>query len=168
MKIDFIIISGILVIISFLPFILMPILGMKNQKNLTRTFREESLKLGLNISFKLQWNTNIAGIDIMNKHFLFIQRLDNNLKIKHIDLNQVNEVKLVTKTCEFKVKEKFRQSLSQVDLEFYQPNSEVPVTVNLFDYDLNYTEDLEIKNSQKLLVELQKYVNAVPVLKHTA
>ncbi len=168
MKIDFIIISGILVIISFLPFILMPILGMKNQKNLTRTFREESLKLGLNSSFKLQWNTNIAGIDIMNKHFLLIQRLDNDLKIKHIDLNQVNDVKLVTKTCEFKVKEKFRQTLSQVDLEFYQPNSEVPVTVNLFDYDLNYTEDLEIKNSQKLLVELQKYVTSVPVLKHTA
>ena len=168
MKIDFIIISGILVIISFLPFILMPILGMKNQKNLTRTFREESLKLGLNSSFKLQWNTNIAGIDIMNKHFLLIQRLDNDLKIKHIDLNQVNDVKLVTKTCEFKVKEKFRQTLSQVDLAFYQPNSEVPVTVNLFDYDLNYTEDLEIKNSQKLLVELQKYVTSVPVLKHTA
>ncbi len=168
MKIDFIIISGILVIISFLPFILMPILGIKNQKNLTGAFREESLKLGLNISYKLQWNTNIAGIDIMKRHFLLIQRLDNGLKIKHIDLNQVNDVKLVTKTCEFKVKEKFRQTLSQVDLAFYQPNSEVTVTVNLFDYDLNYTEDLEIKNSQKLLVELQKYLNAAPVLKHTA
>lgn len=168
MKIDFIIISGILVIISFLPFILMPILGMKNQNNLTRTFREESLKLGLNISFKLQWNTNIAGIDIMNKHFLLIQRLDHDLKIKHIDLNQVTGVKLVTKTCEFKVKENFRQTLSRVDFEFYQPNSEIPVTVNLFDSDLTYTEDLEIKNSQKLLLELQKYVNAATVLKHTA
>lgn len=66
MKIDFIMISGILLIISFLPLILLPFLGMINHKKLTKTFREESLKLGLNISFKPQWNTSIAGIDIMN------------------------------------------------------------------------------------------------------
>lgn len=168
MKIDFIIISSILVIISFLPFILLPLLRIKDHKSLNRTFKEEALKLGLNISFKLLWNTNIAGIDILNKQFLFVQRPDKDLIIQHINLNQVNEVKLVTKTCEFKLKEKFRQILSRVDLEFCHHNSEEPVSVNLFDYDLNYTEDLEIKNSEKLLVELQKYLNAKPVLKYTA
>lgn len=168
MKLDFIIISAILVIICFLPFILIPLLSFKNHKILTNKFREESLKLGINVSFKLQWNKNIAGIDIMNRHFLLIKILDQNIEMHHINLNQVYEVKLVTKNFNYKVKGEFRQTLSLVDLEFYQPNSEMPTTVNLFNYDLNYTEDLEIKNSQKLLVELQKYLNVQPVLKHTA
>lgn len=168
MKLDFIIISAILVIICFLPFILIPLLSFKNHKILTNKFREESLKLGINVSFKLQWNKNIAGIDIMNRHFLLIKILDQNIETHHINLNQVYEVKLVTKNFNYKVKGEFRQTLSLVDLEFYQPNSEMPTTVNLFNYDLNYTEDLEIKNSQKLLVELQKYLNVQPVLKHTA
>lgn len=168
MKLDFIIISAILVIICFLPFILIPLLSFKNHKILTNKFREESLKLGINVSFKLQWNNNIAGIDIMNRHFLLIKILDQNIETHHINLNQVYEVKLVTKNFNYKVKGEFRQTLSLVDLEFYQPNSEMPTTVNLFNYDLNYTEDLEIKNSQKLLVELQKYLNVQPVLKHTA
>ena len=168
MKIDFIIISGILVAVSFLPFILLPILGMKDEKNLSKTFKEKALKLGLNPSFKLHWNTNLAGIDILNKQFLFIQKPENDLIIHHIDLNKVNEVKLVIQNCEFNLQKKVVSTLSRVDLEFHLHNLTGPVIVNIFDYELNYTEDLEIKNSQKLLVELKKYINAIPVLKHTA
>ena len=168
MKIDFIIISGILVIISFLPFILLPILGAKDQKNLFKSFKETSLKLGINITYQLKWNSNIAGIDILNRQFLFIQRPENDLITHHVNLNQVKEVKITIKTCEFKLQEKVMQSLSRVDLEFYNHNSKEPVVVNVFDNDLNYTEDLEIKNAQTLLVELQKYISAKPILRHTA
>ncbi|CAN5125907.1 hypothetical protein BH23BAC2_BH23BAC2_20810 [soil metagenome] len=64
MKIDFIIISGILVIISFLPFILFPILISKEGKKLKNKFKTEASRLGLNISYVLIWNSNRAGIDI--------------------------------------------------------------------------------------------------------
>ncbi|MEP6261995.1 MAG: hypothetical protein ABJ092_10490 [Gillisia sp.] len=168
MKIDFIVISGILVIISFLPFILLPVLGMKDHKNLLHSFKETSLTMGLNISFKLQWNTNIAGIDILKKQFLFIQKPENDLLISRVNLNEVNEVKLAIQNCELKLQDKVMQTLSRIDLQFYTHNSTEPVLVNVFDYDLNYTEDLEIKNAQKLLVELQKYIIAKPILRHSA
>ena len=168
MKIDFIIISGILVIISFLPFILLPILGMKDHKHLLHSFKETALTMGLNISYKLQWNTNIAGIDILKRQFLFIQKPENDLLISRVNLNEVNEVKLVIQNCEFKLQDKIMQTLSRIDLEFYTRNSNETVLVNIFDYDLNYTEDLEIKNAQKLLVKLQKYIIAKPVLRHSA
>ncbi|HSP83303.1 MAG TPA: hypothetical protein VLN72_06195 [Gillisia sp.] len=168
MKIDFIIISSVLVFISFLPFILLPILGAKDKKILFKSFKETSLKLGINSSYILQWNSNIAGIDILKKQFLFTQMPENGVITYHVNLTQVREVKMTIKTSEFKLKKKVMQSLSRVDLEFYNQNSKEPVVVNVFDNNLNYTEDLEIKNAQTLIAELQKYINAKPVLRHTA
>ena len=168
MKIDFIVISSVLVFISFLPFILLPILGAKDKKNLFKSFKETSLKLGINSSYILQWNANIASIDILKKQFLFVQRPENEIITHHVNLTQVKEVKMTINTAEYKLQKKVMQSLSRVDLEFFNHNSKKPVIVNVFDNNLNYTEDLEIKNAQKLLVELQKYINAQPLLRHTA
>ena len=90
MKIDFIIVSGILVIISFLPFILLPFLTNTKKKNLRRKFKEEALRLSFNITFELIWNSNIAGIDILKKQFLFVQEPDSDFVIQHVDLNKVS------------------------------------------------------------------------------
>lgn len=168
MKIDFIIISGILVIITFLPFILFPIHRSKEKKNLRRKFKEEALRLVLNISVQFNWNTNIAGIDILKREFLFVQKPDMDFVIQHVNLNKVSQIKLVSHNAEFRLKKKLIQSLSRVDLEFSENNTSGPVTVNLFDSESNYTQDLEIKNAEKLVAELQKYLNALPVLKRTA
>jgi len=168
MKIDFIIISGILVIMTFLPFILFPILSSKVEKNLRKKFKEEALRLVLNISYQLNWNTNIAGIDILKREFLFVQKPDMDFVIQHVNLNKVSQIKLVSHNAEFRLKEKLIQTLSRVDLEFSENNTSGSVTINLFDSDSNYTQDLEIKNAEKLVTELQKYLNAQPVLKRTA
>lgn len=168
MKIDFIIVSGILVIISFLPFILLPFLTNTKKKNLRRKFKEEALRLSFNITFELIWNSNIAGIDILKKQFLFVQQADTDFVIQHVDLNKISQAKLVSHYAEYSLHNKPVQTLSRVDLEFYENNSAGPLTVNLFNYDLNYTEDFEIKNAEKLVAELQKYLNAQPILKRTA
>jgi hypothetical protein len=168
MKIDFIIISGILVIMTFLPFILFPILSSKEEKNLRKKFKEEALRLVLNISFQFNWNTNIAGIDILKREFLFVQKPDLDFVIQHVDLNKVSQIKLVSHNTEFRLQDKLIQTLSRVDLEFSKNNTSESVTINLFDSDSNYTQDLEIKNAEKLVAELQKYLNAQPVLKRTA
>lgn len=168
MKIDFIIISGILVILTFLPFILFPILSSKEEKNLRKKFKEEALRLVLNISFQFNWNTNIAGIDILKREFLFVQKPDMDFVIQHVNLNKVSQIKLVSHNADFRLKEKLIQTLSRVDLEFSENNTSGSVTINLFDSDSNYTQDLEIKNAEKLVTELQKYLNARPVLKRTA
>ncbi|CAN5125661.1 hypothetical protein BH23BAC2_BH23BAC2_20800 [soil metagenome] len=53
-------------------------------------------------------------------------------------------------------------------MEFYENNSAEFETVNLFDNELNYTQDFEVKNAQKLLTELQKYLIAHEKLNLTA
>lgn len=168
MKIDFIIIAGILLIITFLPFILFPLLGSKDENNLRRKFKEEALRLMLNISNELNWNANIAGVDIIKRQFLLVQKPDSDIIIQHVDLNKVSQIKLVSQYAELRQQEKLVQSLSRVDLEFSENSIAGAVTVNLFDSEINYTQDFEIKNAEKLVAELQKYLKAQPVLKRTA
>lgn len=168
MKIDFLIISGILVLMCFFPFILFPMIRRKEEKKLYNTFKEEALKLGLNMSFELCWNSNIAGIDILKKHFLLVQKPDNNFIIQHVKLNRVNQIKLLPQHIKIRQQKKTEEILSRIDLEFYEIYSPVPFTVNLFDHDLTYTQDWEMKNAHKLVAELQKYLVVQPVLKRTA
>ncbi len=168
MKIDLIIISGILVIISFLPFILIPLLRSREIKKFKNKFKEEASALGLNISYQLSWNTNIAGIDVLKRQFLLVQNFNDEFSVQQVNLNRVQLIKLVTENRSTELNKNSVESLSRVNLEFYENDLVEPVSVNLFNYDLNYTQDLEIKNAQKLVSELQKYVIAQPVLKHTA
>tara|TARA_R100001369_G_scaffold32700_1_gene57360 strand:+ start:3669 stop:4175 length:507 start_codon:yes stop_codon:yes gene_type:complete len=168
MKIDFIIVSGILVILCFIPFILLPFLVSTKRKNLRRKFKEEALSLSINITFKLIWNSNIAGIDILKKRFLFVQEPDSDFLIHHVDLTKISQVKILSHYEEYSSHNKPVKNLTRVDLEFYENNTAVPLTVNLFNYALNYTQDYEIKNAEKLVMELQKYSNAITILKHTA
>ncbi len=168
MKIDFIIISGILVFITFLPYFLFPLLRNKDDKNLRRKFNEEALRLVLNISYKLLWNTNIAGVDILKRQFLLVQKPDSDFIIQNIDLNKVSQIKLVSQYSELRQKRKLIQTLYRVNLEFSENNIGGAAIVNLFDSESNYTQDFEIKNAEKLVAELQKYLKAQPVLKRTA
>lgn len=168
MKIDLIIISGLLVIISFLPFILIPFLKNREVKKFKNKFKEEASALGLNISYQLSWNNNMAGIDILKRQFLLVQNFNNEFSIQHVNLNRVQLIKLVIENRKTEMNNKSVESLSRVDLEFFENNLVAPISVNLFNYDLDYTQDLEVKNAQRLVSELQKYVIAQPVLKHTA
>lgn len=168
MKIDFLTLSVIVLLITLVPFFFTPVLGIFSQNTLVKRFKAESLKLKINISFKLQWNTNIAGIDVINKQFLFLQSLDQGIKTQQVDLNQVIGIKLHSQSNKFKYNNSYRETLSLVELEFYQANSDVPIRINLFNDELNFVEDHEIENAQKLMTELQKYVCAKPVMRHSA
>lgn len=168
MKIDFVVVLAILVIMSFLPFIILPLLISTKKISLHKKFKDEALRLRLNMSYELTWNSNIAGIDILKKQFLFFQERESDLVIPHVNFNKISEIELITNYAECYVQKKRVQTLSGIDLEFFENNISRPVTVNLFNYDLNYTEDFEIKNAEKLVKELQNYSNAQPVLKLTA
>ncbi|MDT0689978.1 hypothetical protein RM549_09300 [Salegentibacter sp. F188] len=168
MKIDFILISSALAIICFLPFILLPLFESKEEKKLKNKFKEEALRLGLNISYELSWNTNLTGIDILKKQFLFVQKSDLGFRVNHVDLSNVSQIKMVTQTVNVKQQGKLEEILSRIELEFYNCNSLAPLIVTVFDHDLNYNQDYELKNAKDLVGELQKYLNALPVLKRTA
>ncbi len=154
--------------ICFLPFILCRLLVNTKQGSLKRKFKEESHRLSYNITFELVWNTNVAGIDVLKKQFLFVQLPENEFIINHVDLNKIGQIRLLPQYAKYNFHNKLVQTLSRLDLEFYENNAPGIITVNLYNYDLNYTEDYEIKNAENLVFELKKYLNAMPILKHTA
>lgn len=168
MKIDFMFISIILVIISFLPFILFPLLKHKEEKKLRSKFKEVATSLGLNMSFELAWNTNLAGIDILKREFLFVQYLNDQFLTHRVTLKKVQNIKLVVENKQVENQNKKNETLSRVTLEFYENNLAEPLSVTLFDSDQNFMQDFELKNSKALMVELEKYVSALPILKRTA
>lgn len=65
-------------------------------------------------------------------------------------------------------KDKRIETLSKIHLEFYENNSAELKTVNLFDNELNYMQDFEVKNAQILVTELQKYLIGYGKLNRTA
>lgn len=168
MKIDFIVISGILVIFSFLPFILFPLLRSKEEKNLKNTFKKETSSRELNITYKLAWNNNLAGIDILKREFVLLQWLNNNFVVQHVNLSQYHTIKIMVENRLVERHNKNTEELSRISLAFFRNNAEEPIMLNFYDYELNFSQDYEMKNAQKLLAELQKYACAQPVLKRTA
>ncbi len=168
MKIDFIIVSGILVIISFFPFIIFPLLISKEGKKLRNRFKTEASRLGLNISYERIWNNNRAGIDILKRQFILVQNVENKFQIQHVDLDRVYQIKMAIENREVLQKDKRIETLSKIHLEFYENNSAELKTVNLFDNELNYMQDFEVKNAQILVTELQKYLIGYGKLNRTA
>jgi len=168
MKIDFIIISIILVITCFLPFILFPLIANSEEKSLKKRFKEEVQKLGLNISYELHWNTNRIGIDILKKQFLFVQKTEIGFDIRQVDLTKVHDITILQQNHIFKLQGRPEEVLTRIDLEFYVVNFPAPMVVTLFDHDQNYNQDFELKNAQQLVMELRKYLTIQPLLKHTA
>jgi hypothetical protein len=168
MKIDLIIISGILVTLSFLPFILLPLLKNREEKKLKNKFTEAAAACGFNNSFSQAWNSNLAGIDIFQRQFLLVQGINEKFMSHLINLNKVQHINLVTENRGSGDNFKPNNSLARVVLEFYENPAAEPNIIVLFDYDLHYNQDLELKNAQILVSELQKYIHTQPILKHTA
>ncbi|SFG22159.1 MULTISPECIES: hypothetical protein [Salegentibacter] len=168
MKIDFIIISSILVIICFLPFIIFPLIANKEKKNIINRFKEEAQKLGLNISYELLWNNNLAGVDVEKRQFLFVQKTEMNFEIRLINLIKMGDIKIRPQTHTYKIQGKPEEILTRIDLEIYEQNSLDFQVITLFDHDLNYNQEFELNNAQKLALELRKYLSTQPYLRRTA
>lgn len=81
---------------------------------------------------------------------------------------RVYQIQMIIENSEVSQKEKRVETLSKVNLEFHENNSQEVKTVNLFDYEQNYYQDFEVKNAQKLVTEMKKYLTAHGKLDRTA
>lgn len=167
MKIDLIIISVVLVLLVFLPFYLFPLLQNSGNKKIQKMFRKESENYGITPDLKERWNANLIGIDTVQRKLLFIQNSDEKFLTEFVDLREVNQTKVVVTTLPMKKDGKTENVLQRVDLEFSLLHKDEKKLVNLYDYDLCYTQDLEIKHAEKWNDHIQKYISSIP-LKQTA
>ncbi len=168
MKIDLIVISALLVILVILPFVLIPYLQNGGNKKLQKKFREQATWFNLNPDITQQWNLNLAGIDSVQKKFLLVQNLDHGFVVDFVDLQKIKSSKVVITYLPMLVNGKKEEVLQRIDLEFSHRFNEEKQLVNVYDYDLNYTQDLEVKNANSLQETIQKFLISQPVLKRTA
>lgn len=148
MKIDFIVISLTLVMLVFLPFVLLPLIQNSDKKKIKKRFEEEASRHGLNLDLKESWSMNFIGIDSAQNKLLWIQKLETEFVCQLIDLSKVKSTKLFVSEIDKKINGKSEKVLEKIDLQFQFYNEEMK-TVNFFDYDLFFNQDLEVVHAEK-------------------
>lgn len=168
MKIDIMIVSVILVLLVILPFFLLPLIQMRGNKKLQKKFLEEALKLNLNIDLKESWNLNVIGIDSVQKKLLLVQQQRDLYVSECIDLSSMQSSRVIIATSQVKRNRKPEEVLQRTDIEFSPNYGEEKKLLNLFNHDLNFVQDLEVKHAEKWNSLVQKYLSSRPYLKRTA
>lgn len=168
MKIDFMLVTAILVVLVFLPFVLLPLLRNGDRKKLTKKFREEERNHNLNAELKESWNQNYIGLDLSEKKLLFVQKSEENFIVETIDLEVVNACVPIIEELEVQKVGKTERLLRRVSLEFSFKNSRLQKSINLFDYDIHFSQDMEKSHAEKWAEQINQQLNIRSVLKRPA
>lgn len=168
MNIELILVSAILVVLIFIPFVLLPLLRNSDLKKLEKKFREEEKNHNINIQLKEHWNQNYIGLDLSEKKLLFIQKSEEEFIVEFIDLKLVNSCASSIEELTVQRDGKTESLLRRVNLEFSFRNTGLKKSINLFDYDLHFTQDLEVKHASKWAELISQQLSSQSVLKQTA
>ncbi|CAN5189749.1 hypothetical protein BH23BAC2_BH23BAC2_06620 [soil metagenome] len=168
MDIKLILVSAIMVILVFLPFVLLPLLQNKDNKKLGKKFRKEEKNHNLNIGLNEEWSQNAIGIDPEQKKLLFVQKSDDGHIVECIDLNTVHScIPLIDEITIVKNGKK-ETLLKRVSFNLAFKNTEIKKEINLFDYDLHVSQDLEVQHAQKWAGLIKQQLSNQPVYSKTA
>lgn len=168
MNIELMLVSAILVVLIFIPFVLLPLLRNSDRKKLEKKFREEEKNYNINTQLKENWNQNYIGLDLTEKKLLFIQKSEEEFVVELIDLKLVNSCTSNIEELTIQKEGKTESLLRRVNLEFSFRNSGLKKSINLFDYDLHFTQDLEVKHAEKWAELINQQLSSQSVLKRTA
>lgn len=168
MNLDLILVSAIMVVLIFLPFVLLPLLRNGDKQKITKKFREEEKKLNLNIQLKENWSQNFIGMDLTEKKLLFVQKSEENFIVEVIDLKLIKSCSPLIEELEVQKDGKSQSLLRRVSLDFSFKNSVLKKSITLFDYDLHFSQDLEVKHAMKWADLINQQLTIPSVLKRTA
>lgn len=149
MKIDFMLVTAILVVLIFLPFVLLPLLRNGDRKKLAKKFLEEEINYSLNTQLKENWSQNYIGLDTTEKKLLFVQKSEEDFIVELIDLKLVAACVPIIEELDFQKEGKSQNILRRVNLEFSFKNSEIKKSINLYDYDVHFNQNLEVSHARK-------------------
>ncbi|MFO8148101.1 MAG: hypothetical protein R6U03_11990 [Gillisia sp.] len=168
MKLDFILVTAILVVLIFLPFVLLPLLRNGDRKKLTKKFREEEKNHNLNTQVKENWSQNYIGLDLSEKKLLFVQKSEENFIVEIINLKLVAACMPIIEEPEVQKEGKTGRLLRRVILEFSFKNSRFKKSITLFDYDIHFSQDLEKNHAGKWADLINQQLSMQSALKRTA
>lgn len=168
MKLDFMLVTTILVVLIFLPFVLLPLLRNNDRKKLIKKFLEEERNYNLNTQLKENWSQNYIGLDPTEKKLLFVQKNETGFVTEVIDLKLVAACTPIIEELDAQKDGKTQKTLRRVILEFSFKNSGIKKSINLFDYDIHFNQDLEAGHANKWANQINLQLSNQSVLKQTA
>lgn len=148
MKIDIIFVHFAVVIAVCVPYILFVLAAAKERKKIKRNFENAAKELNLKLDQIDKWNSNIIGIDKSQQKILLLQRRKESFYKEVIDLKKVKSSSILPERRTIKINKKNEELLQRVDLELTLYSGEKHI-VNLFDSEMTYSQDYEMKNAEK-------------------
>ena len=166
MKIDIIFVHFAVVAAVSIPYILFVLAAAMERKRLRLAFEKEAQQHNLNPEQVDKWNSNIIGIDKTRQKVLLVQRRRADLFVQVIDLRNVKSSVLLHELRSMKIDGENENVLQRIDVELSLYNGEKQV-VTLFDSDMTYSQDYEMKNAEKWNKILNAALGMRPLL-HSA
>lgn len=143
-------VSGLLVLSTFLPFVILNKSGKGDLKIMSKKIKD--LVDGTNLKFdvKENWANSFIGIDTRNNTLVFSKVFDGAVAVDSIDLNDIRKSGIVKKTHIAKSKNKKETVLESLDLEiwFLDEKKENKI-LGFYDMDSIYVEDYEVRRAEK-------------------
>lgn len=152
----------------FVPYYLIFILGQRSYRNLNKRFKQEVRKNNLKIDEKQNWSSNLIGIDIAGQKLLFVQSRTDGFAVDLIDLSNVKSSQVYGEYKQQKINGTTENLLQRVFLETQPVFGDERIRVKLYDSDLIYYEDYELKNAEKWCGIINKNLRYNPFAKRVA
>lgn len=164
MKIDIWIVDLAVVASVVIPYILLVITGFNETKTRSKKFHEEAARNQMAPDETDHWNLNTIGIDRKLQKLLFIQQNSKGDRIEFFDLKNIRKSTVISTSKPIKINDKVEEVLQQINLELESNLSGEKRLLNLYDCDLTYAQDYEMKHAQKWNEIINAAMSYKPVL----
>ena len=149
MKISITVVMILTTLFCLLPYVWFIMVGQINTKKKETQFTNIVKALQLSFTEKEQWNHNLMGYDKGQNTLTFIKLMNEEYKAVTIQLKQLKSCQIQIKTQALINDKKRASKLLTLDLELLMKTNEAPIILNFYNYQEEFTEDLELKRAQK-------------------
>jgi hypothetical protein len=151
-----------------IPYLLLVITGFNENKTRRKKFLKGAGKNHMVPDETDHWNLNTIGIDRKLQKLLFLQRNSKGDRVEFFDLKNIRKSTLISTTKTIKINDKVEEVLQQIHLELESNFSSEKKLLNLYDCDLTYSQDYEMKHAQKWNEIINAVISYKPVLDSAA
>ncbi|SHJ71441.1 hypothetical protein SAMN04487911_1326 [Arenibacter nanhaiticus] len=150
MNTSLLLISGILVLCTFLPFLLFNKAGKSDIKLMSKQFKQMAEKGNLKLDVKENWGNSMIGIDKVQNKLVFSKIKDGEPFTQMISINEIDKCEIITKTKLVRTNSKRESVLEKLHLELsFIAQDKNNLVLGFYDNQDIYGEDFELKRAQK-------------------
>ncbi|MBT8384740.1 MAG: hypothetical protein KJO83_03410 [Bacteroidia bacterium] len=165
MKISILVINIALVLSLAIPIIWLILLGIRGTKKTEKKLKNLSEKYKMSFTSEEIWNDNFIGINEQDSVLLFIQLTDSEPVYSIINLDEIASCRLVDTTKYFMEGKNKISLLEKIDLELTSIYNKEHKSLNFFNIDINYNQNLELMRARKWEAIIKKNIHRSVITK---